>query len=552
MIGRPIPRRADRSGGLPERIEALATAVDLAQDRLDRERVAFARQVVGKAEARLRHGTTATLVALLGATGSGKSSVANLVVDTEVARTGVRRPTTSSTLAISWGDEDTGALLDWMEVVNRHRVPAEGESRDLGGLVLLDVPDHDSVAEAHRVEMERIADHADMLVWVTDPEKYADKAMHDYLARLSGHGGVMALVLNKIDLLTPAEAEACRIDLKRLLAGVGLDRAPVVTLSALGGQGWDELRALLADTVERKQAAVERLAADTALAAGELLGEIGPSGGPDSVPATVSARLAEELVSASGVDIVAEAVDAGHRRDAVRRTGWPFTRWVRRLRPHPLRRLHLGPGSVGRASRPEPSGVQRARSDGAIRTAAEAVARDLPEPWPDHIRSAASPDPSVLTDRLDTAVAGAVREQGTRHPRWWAATNVLQVTLAAAVIAGVVWLALLAFAAYLRVPEPPTPEVRGVPIPTGLVIAGIVLGLLVAAGSSRLARLSGRRRARAVRRRAERAVGEVARELVIEPVDRELARRRELRGLLELAAGGRRSSSTARDRNVRR
>ena len=260
MIGIRMPRRFERSGGLPERVEALAAAVELAEDRLDEEQVAFGRHVVDKAEARLRHGTTATLVALLGATGSGKSSVANLLIDDNVATTGVRRPTTSRTLACTRGDEDTSALLDWLEVTNRHRLPADGERRALGGLVLLDVPDHDSIADAHRQEMERIAEHADLLVWVTDPEKYADKALHDYLGRLSGHGAVMTLVLNKIDLLTPAEAEACRVDLKRLLVEAGLDETPVVPLSALSGHGRDKLLALLADAVGSKQAAVERLA----------------------------------------------------------------------------------------------------------------------------------------------------------------------------------------------------------------------------------------------------------------------------------------------------
>lgn len=211
---------------LPARLEALAAAVELADGRLDEETVAFAGHVVTKADARLRHGTTHTLVALLGATGSGKSSVTNALVGAEVATTGVRRPTTSSTLACIWGRDDAAALLDWLEVGNRHQVddrtiPSGTTADHLDGLILLDVPDHDSVATAHREEMERIAEHADVLVWVTDPEKYADKAMHDYLARLRGHGAVMALVLNKIDLLGDDDAEACRPRSRSAARGAG-------------------------------------------------------------------------------------------------------------------------------------------------------------------------------------------------------------------------------------------------------------------------------------------------------------------------------------------
>ncbi len=538
-----IAFRSRTATGLPGRIEALSEAVELATDRLDEHQVAFGRHVIDKANDRLRHGTTHTLVAVLGATGSGKSSVANAVVGNEVATIGLRRPTTSSTLACIWGDDDADELLDWLEVKNRHRVSGSPDrtrkQRGLDGLVLLDVPDHDSVAESHREEMERIAEQADMLLWVTDPEKYADKAMHDYLAGLAGHGAVMAMVFNKADQLDATELQQCRTDLKRLLAEVGLVRTPVVAMSALTGYGVDTLEALLADTVTHQRAMVDRLAADTALAASQLLDELGPALGTTRVPDRIRTTLAAELVDASGTALVSDAVAAGYRRDAAVRTGWPFTRWLRRLRPHPLGRLHLGMGSSGRASLPQPSAIQRARSDNAIRQATAAVAVGMPDPWPDLLRRAGAPDPAVLNDRLDTAISTSVRSATGTRPRWWRAVNGLQLVLAAAVVTGAVWLGLLAVGAYLRIPEPPTPDYRGIPVPTGLLIGGIALGLLLAFLSARLARLGAARRARAVRRRAEQAVMDVADELVIGPVQSELDRRERLRRLLVTAKGNR-------------
>ncbi len=538
-------RSRGAGGDLPDRLEALSKAVELADGRLTEESVAFAGHVVEKADARLRHGTTHTLVALLGATGSGKSSVANLVVGDDVTTTGVRRPTTSSTLALVWGDDDAGALLDWLEVGNRHRVGSTtaggarhgGDVPDLDGLVLLDVPDHDSVAVAHRDEMERIAEHADVLLWVTDPEKYADKAMHDYLAGLGGHGAVLALALNKIDLLADDEVVACRHDLARLLGRAGLGDVPIALVSATTGRGRDDLLAVVADAVAGKQAAVERLAADASLAVGELTAQLGGRG-QDRVPSAVRDRLAAELTEAAGVGAVAAAVGAGHRRDGARLTGWPFTRWVRRLRPHPLGRLHLDRDSTGRTSLPAPSGAQQARTDGALLAASEAIAGDLPDPWPDHIRAAIRPsDDRRLADRIDLAVAEAARRSRPRNPRWWTAVGALQWLLAAATVTGAIWLALLALAAYLRIPEPPTPEWRGFPIPTLLLLGGIALGLLVAFLAGRLHRLGARRQARTVRRRAERAVGDVTDELVIEPAQRELDRIESLHDLLARAAG---------------
>ena len=56
------------------------------------------------------------------------------------------------------------------------------------GVVLLDLPDHDSTEVSHHLEVDRIVKLADLLVWVLDPQKYADAAVHDrYLAPLASH-----------------------------------------------------------------------------------------------------------------------------------------------------------------------------------------------------------------------------------------------------------------------------------------------------------------------------------------------------------------------------
>jgi GTP-binding protein EngB required for normal cell division len=566
-------------------------ALELAEGRLSEESVAFGTAVVDKVRQRARHGTDSTLVALLGATGGGKSSLTNAIVGSDVATTGVRRPTTSTTLACWWGDRDPRPLLDWLEVPNRHQVPTEdgggpgspgaldGNSpggSDLDGLVLLDVPDHDSVETTHRLEMERMAEHADLMVWVTDHEKYADEAMHAYLRRLRRHGAVTAVVLNKADQLPPGDLDRCRRDLARLLTEDGLSDVPVIVTSAgpiqagegsdgrdvdqtvapnstgttpsgPGGDGRDvgELVELLRVTVAERRAVVARLQADLATSASELLAEVGPGRGRRSrsgaasttVPDKVTRQLTYDLVAASGLDTVTSAVAAGHRRDAAMTTGWPFTRWVRSLRPHPLRRLHLGPGSGGRSSRPEPSGAQRARVAGAVRDAVGAVTAELPHPWPELVSVAATPDPAVLDDRLDQAIARSVRDE-RRRPRWWRAVGMVQWVLAAATVTGSGWLGLLALAAYLQLPDIPTPSWGRIPIPTALAIGGIALGLLLAGVARRMAAVGARRRARAIERAAGQAIAGTVDELIVGPMEAELAGRERLRSLLR-AAGGR-------------
>ena len=106
--------------------------------------------------------------------------------------------------------------------------------------MLLDLPDHDSTEVQHRMEVDRLVQLVDMLVWVVDPQKYADAALHDrYLMPLAQHADVMMIVLNQVDRLTPAEREQCLADLRRLLATEGLARVEVLAVSAVdrGGHG---------------------------------------------------------------------------------------------------------------------------------------------------------------------------------------------------------------------------------------------------------------------------------------------------------------------------
>jgi hypothetical protein len=237
--------------------------------------------------------------------------------------------------------------------------------------------------------------------------------------------------------------------------------------------------------------------------------------------------------------VVTDAVAAGYRRDAARRVGWPFTRWARVLRPHPLRRFRLGRDSTGRTSLPTPSGIERARINGAIRTAADAVTTDLPQPWPHHVLEAGTPDEAVLADQIDQGVANAVRDSSPRDPRWWNVADVVQTVLALAAVGGGVWLALLALVAYLQLPDVPTPywpePFDAFPIPTTLLIGGVVLGLVLAAIFGRLAQVGARRRVRRVKRRAADSIDAVAGDLIIDPMNAELGRRQELGAKLALA-----------------
>ena len=526
------------SAALDDRLAALREVVEVARGRLEDEDVDAAEALVRRAGQRIGLGMEATVVALAGPTGAGKSTLFNALVGAEVATAGRRRPTTSASTAAVWG-EVPEALLAWLDVPRRHRVDGVPSAVRGGGLVLLDLPDFDSVELDHRREVERVLALADLFVWVVDPQKYADAAWHErYLRGLAAHAGVMEVVLNQADLLGDGAVEACRADLQRLLSADGLGTLPVHTLSAWTGEGVGALRAAVERRVAARSAAVERLGADVAAAVArvaEACGGVGAGG----VTRAHRDRLVAALAEAAGVPTVVRAVERAHRHRGALATGWPATRSLRRLRPDPLRRLRLpdrGDAAAAPPSLPEPTAVQRAGVATAARALAAAAAGDLADPWPRRVREVATAQEGAATERL-AATLGAV-DLRMSSPRWWRAAGLVQRGMAAVAAAGALWLLALLVLAWLRVDDlVPTPEVEGIAVPTLLALGGALAGLLIAL-AARLVNGSGaRRRARRAERALRARVAETAGELVVGPVEAELAARARLCRAVALARG---------------
>jgi len=528
-----VGRRTD----VVDRIDGLDEAARAARGRLDDALVDEAAAVAERAGARLRLSGDHTVVALAGATGSGKSSTFNAVTGLELAAIGVRRPTTSWTMACAWGAEGAGELLDWLGVPKRHQVmrdsmldtPGGTQAGDgLDGLILLDLPDHDSTEVAHHVEVDRLVKLADLLVWVLDPQKYADAAIHDrYLRPLASHRDIMLVVLNHIDTVPEARRASMVEDLKRLLKQDGLETVPVITTSARHGEGVPELTRAIAERVSAKKAVKARLMADVTSVA-RRMHEANGDARPGDVARDRTDELVDAFADAAGVPTVVAAVEGSTRRRAAQATGWPVTAWLGRFKPDPLRRLHLDLGSRGkeltataRASVPEASQVQRARVDTAVRAVADDVGAQLTPPWATAVRRASVSRLPDLNDALDKAVGGT--DLGVRRtPVWWRLVRVLQWVLVLAALAGGLWLAGLAVMGYLQMPEPSTPRYAGFPVPTLLLVGGLLIGVLLGLVCKAAVRVSARGKARSADRRLRAAIREVTEKLVVEPVEAEV------------------------------
>ncbi|MEO5853866.1 MAG: GTPase [Nocardioides sp.] len=524
-----------RGTDLGARVAGLDQAATDARGRLDPALVDDARGVVDRAGARLKLSADHTVVAIAGATGSGKSSTFNALTGLEISAVGVRRPTTSWTTACVWGREGAEELLEWLGIPPRHQVVRDTllesgrEDRAMQGVVLLDLPDHDSTEVSHHLEVDRLVQLADMLVWVLDPQKYADAAIHDrYLAPLKSHRDVMLVVLNHIDTVQEDRRDAMLADVRRLLVADGLEGVPVLAVSARHHVGVDSLREAIVARVSAKKMARTRIEADLRAVAHRLEEASGTA-----APATLSkervAALDDAFADAAGVPTVVAAVEKSTRLRAGRATGWPVVAWLSRLKPDPLKRLHLDLGAAGkhlagtaRTSVPEATQVQRARVDTEVRSVADDVSAGLTRPWASAIRSASVSRLPDLGDRLDTALAGT--DLGVRRmPVWAGFVRVLQWLLIGSALGGAGWLGVLFVMAYLRVPEPPTPDWVGVPVPTLMLLGGVLLGVLLAMVCRVLVGFTARRRARSADRRLREAIGTVSSELVVAPIEAELA-----------------------------
>jgi GTP-binding protein EngB required for normal cell division len=255
---------------VPQRLAAIAELTRLGAARgegFDASLIQEADSLLRRSGERMRMSANHTVVALAGGTGSGKSSLFNALSGATFSPPGVTRPTTRHSHACVWGMEGAAPLLDWLGVQRRHRYARasaldQGEA-NLAGLLLLDLPDHDSVVAGSAAMVDRLVKMVDMLVWVLDPLKYADASVHQrYLVPLAGHAAVTTIVLNQCDTLPADQIADCAEDLRRLLDAEGLTETHILVTSAATGAGLGDLKAVLAESVAARRAASDRIAAD--------------------------------------------------------------------------------------------------------------------------------------------------------------------------------------------------------------------------------------------------------------------------------------------------
>lgn len=589
-------------------VASLKDAISYGEGRVPETVLLDAAETLERLSQRRELSTEHTVIGFFGATGSGKSTLFNAIAGQNIALSAPTRPTTSTVQAAIWEAEGSEELLDWLGIDKRvypqtQALAAEGDATEgneagggaaapnavtepapglfnrirravggrgemrtrTGGLILLDMPDFDSVTTTNRDLAARMMRYVDVLVWVVDPQKYADAVIHrDFMVPLAASGAQALCVLNQADKLAPAEVPAVLASLTRLLQAEGTEAhllAAPIAVSARTGEGVDVLRDLLAQVAAAKSLSLQRTDAQLHATASQLRTY---AGGEGTVLAGAYALDAEQkLVKAcyasSQAEQVLQAATASYRRTAGQHTGWILTRWMSRLKADPLRRLHLGQqeetkstskaeksaGMLGSdienapelvaSSLPPLSAAQKSGMANAVRQYSKQMAARIDEPWKRSMKEAALSREAELPELLERDMVRIDYGLGrTRAP--WVIFNALQWIALLSALVGVGWLTLISGMAYLQIqlPPAPTPEGSPVPLPTLLLLLGILLGIASAGVGRLLTAMGSRYYARKLRGRLQTGVEKAVQSCVVAPVQQEAKRLNAYRKALDI------------------
>jgi GTP-binding protein EngB required for normal cell division len=571
----PADEAVDRASGrrLSARLIALSKLLQIGRDRtgtdgFGQDLLDDTHDLLGRADKRLRLSPVHTVVALAGGTGSGKSSLFNKLSGADFSPVGITRPATRDPHACVWSVAGSGPLLDWLDVAPRHRY-ARSSALDSGeeamsGLILVDLPDHDSVVSGATGEVDRLVGLTDLMVWVLDPQKYADAAVHRrYLVPLAGHSEVIAVVLNQADRLTPEQAEDCIADLRRLLDSENLQDVQVLMTSAKTGAGLDSLRKLLVQAVSARRAASARLSADADGLVERYLpfgggtkeipsddpdgeGETVPSlppppGAPRTVPADLVHLLTEAFCRAAGVRAVGESLQRARELRALDYVGWPVS-WLteRIIGRDPARKVRRGRlWDELRGVTAGPSGAQQAEIDNALTAVADSVSQPLPAPWSRTARAAARSRAKQIPGALGAAI-GEVLPADDQITGWWRLVGAWQGLLLGCVIVGVAWLGVIVAFGALHVAHAPSrlfADLSLLPWIILMIAAFLVLGWLTASGAMNRVQIAAAEERERVEAEMRARMAVAAREMVALPVEQELQEFDLFRTELRVAAG---------------
>ena len=156
-----------------------------------REDQAGLKAALGDLETAVRSLDGRLALGLLGGTGVGKSTLISALAGEVISPAGPVRPTTSQ--PVIYRHESYPPAWPGLEVV--HRLDS------LKNLAIIDFPDFDSLKTDHHQLVLDNLNGLDLVAWITDPQKYADRRLYEVMGRVRAGPLAQVVILNKADEL---------------------------------------------------------------------------------------------------------------------------------------------------------------------------------------------------------------------------------------------------------------------------------------------------------------------------------------------------------------
>lgn len=215
------------------------------QDEAERVRTAVVRTISEYLIPRLDEPDAPVVAAVIGPSGTGKSTIVNSLASDRISEVGPLRPTTRN--PVLWANREHGSRY-WSKFVSRvrERVGATvevviGDDELTGDLTIIDTPPTEYVAPSGRHPALDVLALADLCVFVTSPSRYADISAWEFLREIRWRGVPMLFVLNRLPS-DRSQAASLLNDFARRLHDNGLllepDAAMVFGVDEAVGDRW--------------------------------------------------------------------------------------------------------------------------------------------------------------------------------------------------------------------------------------------------------------------------------------------------------------------------
>lgn len=284
-IGRlPDPNAAH---ALTRLADALTEVAGLPDDLDQRSaEVAVALRVAGD---RLAAEVDDVLVAVVGPTGSGRSSLLNAIVGREVSPTGVLRPTTAA--PVVWTARARASSYRRGGLAGLEAEVVATDDPIAARLTLVDAPDPDSLVRSHAATLRSLVGAVDLVIPVTTPARYADAVPWAVVARALDLGLPLMPVMNRVRDDREGRLQVGHLVARAAIDGVDIDLEEVVRIPERPGIG-----VLAADVAELRDVLVEVGETDAALVA--AYARYGAAA--DAVEAASDLEAAVETIASTG------------------------------------------------------------------------------------------------------------------------------------------------------------------------------------------------------------------------------------------------------------